>query len=183
MIRPMVDDLALPQVQQIVTQDRRRLVEHRAPGMDGSLLQNLGRDAAWVVLQGVATGPDAAPFIASLSEKLRTAAPVAFVADIVADAHIERMVIDDLRVEDIAGAPARLTYTLSLREHPAPPPTVATSLDPAILGEAADLVSGLVDGLAGATAFAAALADITGTLGDLLQKLQRFREAVERSRP
>src|SRR4051812_15244299 len=106
MIRPMVDDLALPQVQQVVTRDRRRLVEHRAPGMDGSLLQNLGREAARVVLRRVATCPDPAAFVASLSEKLQAAAPVAFVADIVTDAHIQRMMIDDLRVEDAAGAPS-----------------------------------------------------------------------------
>jgi hypothetical protein len=183
MIRPMVDDLALPQVQQVVTLDRRRLVEHHAPGMDGSLLQNLGREAARVVLIGVATGPDAAAFVASLSQKLQAAAPVAFVADIVTDAHIERMVIDDLRVEDVAGAPSRLAYALSLREHIAPPPARGTSLDLSLLGEAADLAGGLVDGLAAAADFAEALAHVTTSLGDLLQRLEHVRGAVAGSEP
>ena len=42
-MRPMLDDIELPQVQEIAAYDRRMLAEHKPPGMDGSLLQNLGR--------------------------------------------------------------------------------------------------------------------------------------------
>src|SRR5207247_2560891 len=124
----MLEDLELPQVQQIVTQDRRALAEHKPPGMDGSLLQNLGRNATLLVLRGVASGPDAATFVQKLDDKFRAARPVAFTADIVTEARIDQMVIDDLQVEEAAGVPERFVYTLALREFaqpvapdPAPP--------------------------------------------------------------
>ena len=37
-MNPMLDDLALPQVQEIAVIERRTLAEHKPPGMDGSLL-------------------------------------------------------------------------------------------------------------------------------------------------
>src|SRR5829696_6322928 len=113
----MLDELELPQVQELTELDRRALVEHKPPGMDGSLLQNLGRHPTRLVVHGVATGPGARAFIESLEEKFRAGAPVAFTADIVADAEIDRLRIDDLQVEDLAGRPDRFAYTLDLQEH------------------------------------------------------------------
>ena len=46
-MRPMLDDLELPQVQQVVTYERRALAEHKQPGMAGSLFQNMGRRPTW----------------------------------------------------------------------------------------------------------------------------------------
>ena len=96
-MHPMLDDLELPQVQEITTYDRRMLAEHKPPGMAGSLLQNLGRRPGSLVLWGVKTGPDALAFIEDLNGKFRTGAPLPFVADIIADAAIAQMIIDDLQ--------------------------------------------------------------------------------------
>ena len=65
-MRPMLDDLELHQVQELATYDRRMLAEHKPPGMDGSLLQNLGRRPGHLALWGVKTGPDALEFVETL---------------------------------------------------------------------------------------------------------------------
>ena len=149
-MRPMLDDLELPQVQEIAERERRALAEHKPPGMDGSLLQDLGRRPTRLAVRGVATGPDALAFVGRLEEKFRAGTPVPFTADIVADAEIDQVVIDDLRLEEVAGRPQRYAYTLELREHiePAEPATaLAEDLDADILADALSLVDGLTAGL------------------------------------
>ncbi len=179
-MRPMLDDLELPQVQEIRTQDRRALAEHRPPGMDGSLLQNLGRGPTRLALLGVASGPDAKGFIEKLDEKFRAGAAVTFTADIVADAEIETLKIDDLRVQELAGKPDRFSYVLTLREFIEPvEPEDASLLDTGILEEAQGLVDGLVAGLDVGLDFASGLERFVPQLTDLLARLQEFHRRLE----
>jgi len=178
-VRPMLDDLELPQVQEIRTQDRRALAEHRPPGMDGSLLQNLGRGPVCLALWGVATGPDAKGFIDKLDGKFRAGAAVPFTADIVADAEIQKVKIDDLRIQELAGRPDRFAYVITLRESIDPvEPEDASGLDTDILGEAQGLIDGLVKGLDGGAEFAAGLARFVPRLAGLLGRLQQFHKAL-----
>src|SRR5688500_19934000 len=109
-------DLELTLVQEISSYDRRTLVEHKPPGMAGSLLQNLGRRPTRLVLWGVASGPDALTVTQKLDEKFRAAKPVTFTADIVSDAEIQEMFIEDLKIQELAGKSDRFAYVLRLRE-------------------------------------------------------------------
>jgi len=148
-MRPMLDDLELGQVQEISTYDRRTLAELKPPGMSGSLLQNLGRRPTRLVLWGVAVGSEAQSFTEKLDEKFRAATPVPFTADIVADAEIETMLIEDLKIQQLAGKPERFAYVLALREfiEPVEPEEAAPSLDSDILSDALDQISSLTAGL------------------------------------
>jgi hypothetical protein len=174
-MRPMIDDLELPQVQEITTLDRRYLAEQKPPGMGGSLLQNLGRRPTRLVLGGVATGREARGFIDDLYAKFEAGAPVAFTADIVAETDIEEMLIDDLQYRDIAGRPERFAYVVTLQEHIEPvEPEAASPLDADILDEAEDLLDDLVDGLDIGLDFATGLERFLEPLGNLLGRLQKF---------
>jgi len=178
-MRPMIDELELPQVQEIDLLERRSLAEHRAPGMDGSLLQNLGRSPACLALWGVATGPDALDFAEQLDAKFRAGEPVSFVADIVEGAEIERMVIDDLRFQEVAGKPARAAFALTLREHIEPAdPASGEPLDDGLLEDATGLVDGLVDGLDLGFDFATGLERFVSPLEGLLQRLQQHNQGA-----
>ncbi len=178
-MRPMLDDLELPQAQEIATLDRRVLAEHKPPGMDGSLLQNLGRRPTRLTLWGVATGPEALGFVEKLNDKFRAGAPLPFVADIVADAEIEQMVVDDLQWQELAGKPQRYAYVLTLREHIEPVEPEDTSfLDSDILDDAL----GLVDNLTAGLEIIQQLSDIVGRLAALTQTLQQ-QSAQLRSQP
>jgi hypothetical protein len=147
-MRPMLDDLELPQVQEIGEHDRRALAEHKPPGMDGSLLQNLGRRPLHLVVRGVASGADARGFLDKLEQKFAAGDPLPFTADIVADAELDTVLVDDLQLEELAGRPERWAYTLELREHIEPvEPAAAPGVDSDLLNEAANAVSSLTAGL------------------------------------
>ncbi len=179
----MIDELELPQVQEITTRDLRDLAEHKPPGMDGSFLQNLGRRPACLILGGVASGPDSRQFIDDLYAKFQAGAPVAFTADIVADANIEQMLIDDLQYRDLAGKPERFAYVVTLQEHIEPiDPEDASLLDDEILDEAEGLLDDLIDGLDIGLDFSTGLERFVEPLGDLLERLREFSRAVERTR-
>ena len=175
-MRPMLDDLELPQVQEVSAYDRRALAAHKPPGMDGSLLQNLGRRPTRLVLWGVAAGPDALDFTKKLEEKFRAAKPVPFTADIVKDADIALMLIDDLKFQELAGKPERFAYVLTLREFikPVEPAEAAPSIDSDILGDATNLLDELVDGLDLAPNFGTGLEQFVEPLAGLLGRLQQF---------
>jgi len=179
----MIDDLELPQVQEIETKDRRTLAEHKPPGMDGSVLQNLGRRSTWIELFGVASGPAAQTFVEKLDEKFRAGNPMPFTADIVADAEIQQVLMDDLNVQDLAGKPERFSYLVTLREHIEPvEPEDTSGLDTNILDEARGLVEDIVGGLADGLGLVTELASFVGRLGDLLARLTQFRDDVNAAR-
>jgi hypothetical protein len=179
----MLDDLELPQVQEMATLDRRALTEHKPPGMDGSLLQNMGRRPTRLALWGVATGPDAQRFVEQLDAKFRAEEPVPFVADIVADAEIEQMVIDDLRVQELAGKPQRYAYTLTLREYIEPiEPEDTSALDAGILDDAQGLIDDMIPGLDLGLDFATGLERFVEPLSSLLERVVQFNREVERAR-
>lgn len=182
-MRPMLDDLELPQVQEVTTLDRRVLAEHKPPGMAGSLLQNLGRRPGRFTLWGIAAGPDAKQFVEKLDGKFKDGTPVPFTADIIADAEIQQVVIDDLRLQELAGKPERFAYVLTLREYIEPiEPEDTSFLDSDILDEAQDLVGDLVEGLDIGLNLATGLEPFVSRLADLLSRLQQFGEDVNRAR-
>ncbi len=179
-MRPMLDDLELPQVQEITTYDRRMLAEHKPPGMDGSLLQNLGRRPGHLTLWGVKTGPGSLEFVETLEQKFRAGQPVPFVADIIADAEIETMIIDDLQWQEVAGKPDRYSYLITLREYIEPVEPEETSLlQNDILDDAGDLFNDLVNGLDIGMDFATGLERFVTPLSDMLGRLQQFRRTLE----
>jgi len=167
-MNPMLDDIELVQVQEIGTYDKRMLAEHKPPGMAGSLLQNLGRRPARVVLWGVATGEKALEFTQKLDDKFRAGKPVPFTADIVAESRIQQVLIDDLRCQDLAGKPERFAYVLTLREFIEPvEPEEAPPLDNSILNDALEQIKNLTAGfdiLSQVSAFASQLTTLSQAL-------------------
>lgn len=173
-MRPMLDDLELPLVQEVSTFDRRTLAELKPPGMDGSLLQNLGRRPTCVLLWGVATGTESRQFMEKMDKKFKAGAPLPFVADITTDSAIENVLIDDLRFQEIAGKTDRFAYVLTLRQHQVPvEPEDVSGLDTSLLDEALQQIQGLVEGLDAARAFAEGLSRFVPQLGDFLTRLQQ----------
>jgi hypothetical protein len=174
-MQPMLDDLALPQVQVVRTYDKRMLSEHRATGMDGSYLQNMGRKPACLMLAGIASGAEALAFVEKLDDKFNEGEAVTFIADIVADTEIEDMLIDDVKWEELAGKPNRFAYVLTLREHIEPvEPASAAALNAGILDDANSLLEDLVAGLDLGLTFPTGLEQFLEPLAGLLARLQEF---------
>ena len=184
----MLDQLELPLVQEINTLERRVLAEHKPPGMAGSLLQNLGRRPFRVALWGVAAGTvapgmEARSFVEQLDDKYRVGNPLPFTADIVADARLEQVVIEDLRVQELAGKPERYAYVLTLREYIEPvEPEDASLVDTDALADAQSLMDDLVAGIGEGMEFVAGLERFVSSMGDFLRRFEEFRAAVSGAR-
>lgn len=169
-MRPMLDGLELPQVQEITSYDRRSLTEHKPPGMSGNVLQNMGRRPTRLVLWGVATGPDALKFTEQLDEKFRAAKALPFTADISKDSQIDLMFIDDLKLQELAGKPQRFAYVLTLREfiEPVEPEETGPALDTDILGDALNQLNNLTNGI-----------EILGQLSDVVVRLAKLTAELQ----
>jgi hypothetical protein len=177
-MRPMLDDIPLPQIQSLVVRDARSLAEHRSPEMDGSYFQDMGRHATAILVSGIASGPDSLGLLGSITEKFDAAEPVSFVSDIVTDAEIEQVLIDDFKTREIAGKPERFAYALVLREflEPVEPEEVGI-LDDDILQDATDLIDDLVDGLDLSLDFTTGLERFVEPLTDLLGRLRALNQS------
>ena len=146
--------------------------------MAGSLVQNLGRRPLRVVLWGVALGPDAQAFAQKLDDKFRAAKPVPFTADIVADARLDLVLIEDLRLKELAGTPLRVSYVLTLCEFikPVAPAAAKVAVDAGvdldIAGDALKRVGDIAGDIAAAQALATGLERFIPQFTNLLAKLQ-----------
>jgi hypothetical protein len=175
----MLDNLELPFVQEISTLEKRVLAEHKPPGMSGSLLQNMGRRPFRLALWGIAAGDEAQSFIDDLDNRYREGAPLSFTADIVADAQLEQVVIQDLRTQELAGKPERFAYVLSLREYIEPVEAEDPSvLDTEILADAQSLMGELVEGLNLSLDFVTGLERFVPQMSDFVTRLQEFGSAI-----
>ena len=157
-ITPMLGDVELRTIQHLTTLERRALVEHRVPGMAGSVFQDLGRPSSSLRLEGVLFGDDARAALEKLRQKFQAAEPVSFAADITTATQIVDVLIEDLQVAELAGRPNTFLYAIVLRESPpappAPDPFGALATD--ILGDA----QGLVDQ-------ATSVVEVVGVLGSV----------------
>lgn len=178
-MRPMLDDLELPLVQEISTFDRRMLAEHKPPGMDGSVIQNLGRRPSCVLLWGVTTGEESRTILDQLDRMFKAGQPVPFTSDIVTDANIQNVLIDNLRFQELAGKPDRFAYVLTLRQHQVPvEPEDVSFIDTSLLEDAIGQISGLVEGLDAALAFASGIGRFIPQLTGLLERLEETRNKL-----
>ena len=122
MARPLLDGVDLEQVQEITSDDAEAVQTHGIPALEGDFLQDLGRRAVRISLNGVMRGPTAGDSLKGLREKFRAATPVSFVTDIATATNVDQVLIEDLGVRELAGKPERFAYALTLREFIPPPP-------------------------------------------------------------
>ena len=100
---------------------RRRLVEQRILGFNGSFFQDLGRDSIIVDFEGIIYGPEAKGEVEKIWNLFKRGEPVRFYSDITGISEISKVVIEDLRVNDTSGKVSRYKYYMRLREYIEPP--------------------------------------------------------------
>lgn len=121
MARPVLDGVELEQVQEIKSVDTEAVETHGVPALEGDFLQDLGRRAVRITLNGVVLGSTAGDGLKTLREKFRNAKAVSFVSDIATATKVDQVLIEDFGVREIAGKPERFEYALTLREFIPPP--------------------------------------------------------------
>jgi hypothetical protein len=177
LVHPMIDQWEPPFIERISATESRRLAVMPVPGLSGDLHQDLGRGALAVEIIGSLNTDQARDdFLKQVREKFLAGDPVDFVADIVKESELERVLIEQLDVEEVAGATDSFRYRIVLREYTEPPEPPAPAAD---FGLELDTDIGL-DALAGLDlldlpAIAADIPDI----GDLLAPIKPAAEGLK----
>ncbi|HXO21715.1 MAG TPA: hypothetical protein VOA87_17520 [Thermoanaerobaculia bacterium] len=126
LVRPMIDSWTPPHIERIAACERRRLAVLPVAGLSGDLHQDLGRGALAVEIAGSLLGDDARDdFLKQVRQKFLAGEPVDFVADIVKESELERVLIEELAVEESADAADTFRYRIVLCEYTEPPPPPA----------------------------------------------------------
>jgi len=121
-VRPMIGGWEPPMIERIASAEARRLAVLPVPGLSGDLHQDLGRGALAVEITGSMSGDEARDtFLKEVRTRFLAGDPVDFVADIVGESELERVLIEELRVEEVAGQADSFRYSVVLREYTEPP--------------------------------------------------------------
>jgi hypothetical protein len=132
--------IQLPRVHRIATVERADFASHRVPGLNGNLVQDLGRESVAVRIEGIFYGADATDKLNQLRDTYKNRKPADFLADITGQSYFSQVVIEQLDVWQRAGEPDQFSYALLVREY-VPPPQPATAFAEGL----SDLDAGLLD--------------------------------------
>ncbi len=168
-----IGSIELTGLQDIRTQDARSLVQQRGPGQAGSVAQDLGREPVVVTMEGLLLGDDPHAALEELRQAQTDARPLAFAADAIAGAELTDVLIEDLKVRQLAGYVERYHFYLRVREYTEPPEPAGASLAAVDAGIDADAAAwndgalGAVGVLQDPSSIAGAVADNPGLLAQL----------------
>jgi len=109
-------------VYNISTTDRRDMIGHKIPGMEGDVFQNLGRSPVVISFDGTFQGKTAKENLEVLRTKFKQGTPLPFNSDISGAADITHVLINDMRIEESADVIGKYHYFMVLQEYKVPPP-------------------------------------------------------------
>src|ERR1041385_5193961 len=116
-VRPLIDGWEPKNIERVASWENRRRAVLPSPGLSGDLQQDLGRAALVVQIEGsLSTDELRDTFLKDLREKFLAGEPVDFVADIVKESELERVLIEELRFEEVANDADMFRYRIVLRE-------------------------------------------------------------------
>ena len=162
-VKPMIGEYEVPGIQRIGTIEARRVVEIPVPGLEGGYHQDLGSGSVSVRIEGTLAGDDPQDdFLGKVREMYNAGDPVDFVADIITATHVDKVLVTDLVLREVAGSADTFRYTVVLTQHVEPPPP-STGLG---FGDLSDVTAGIA-AEAAAAAGAMNVPDLLSTLPDL----------------
>jgi hypothetical protein len=143
----MLGSFVLEGIEYIDSHEQRSLVEHRVPGLAGSYFQDVGSAPNTLFVVGTRHGDDARDaFLEGIRAVFNAGEQTTFTADINTATDLTDVVIEDLRVAEIAGAADSFRYVLRLRKYvepPEPPAAGLSGLGSDLLDTAGDVVGAL----------------------------------------
>lgn len=125
--KPILDKFEIKGIENISTFENRVLIEHRVPGMGGSLFQDLGTEPTLITIRGSLNYNENRQDILNLEElrtKFQAAQPIHFVADITTATSVKEVFIKDIEIRESENWPDYFDYFIELKEHiPEPQPS------------------------------------------------------------
>ena len=125
--KPILDKFEIKGIQNINTFENRALIEHRVPGMEGSLFQDLGTEPTFITIRGSLNYNENRQDVLNLEElrkKFQDGQPISFVADITTGTLVKEVFIKDIEIRESENWPDYFDYFIELKEHiPDPQPS------------------------------------------------------------
>src|SRR5215471_3395507 len=116
-----VGGIKLYRVHKIVTLEQGAFVYHRIPGLEGNVVQALGRDSVRLQIEGIFYGPEAQDGLEGLREVYKAREPVDFLAEVIGQAYFGQVILERFEVSQLAGEPDQFSYRLVVTEYVKPP--------------------------------------------------------------
>jgi hypothetical protein len=135
--------VVLNRVHRLQTLEQSQFVHHPVPGMQGTVVQNLGRDRVRLQLQGIFYGDKALENLETLRKIYKDQQPVDFLADVVGQAYFSQVILEQFEVTQAAQEPDQFSYVLAIAEYTpsAIQPTATASVNSSIQRDAAGFMT------------------------------------------
>lgn len=117
--------ISLPRIHRITTREQADFISHRIPGLDGNVVQDLGRHSVRLHIEGIFYGTRAKEDLEALRDVYKSREPVDFLADIVGQAYFSQILVETLEVRQASGEPDQFSYQLTIAEYVPPPQPAA----------------------------------------------------------
>ncbi len=180
----MLGSFELEGIEAIDSFERRALVEHRVPGLAGSYFQDLGTAPNTIVISGTRHGDDSRDaFLNGIRELFNKGEETTFAADITTATDLTDVVIENLEVAEIAGAPDSFRYRVTIRKYvkpPEPPAAGLPGLDSDLLDKAGSVMDAVntIDALGSVPNLGDPTPPLKGAVGDVTTATQGVEPAV-----
>jgi len=111
----------LRSVRNISIGERRIIVEHRVPGLEGGILQDLGRVPVRISFDGMIFGDQAKDGLEIIRSKFKAGQAFPFNSSLTGIAEVTQVLIEDLSVDETSSVSNGYRYSITLREYSLPP--------------------------------------------------------------
>lgn len=102
------------------TEDRRNIIELDIPGSSGNILQDMGSDSSRIIFTGEMTGKDSRNALEKLKNQYDNNKPTEFTSDISNLSDIDKVLIEELYIEQNAAKPNSFRYRTVVTEYVEP---------------------------------------------------------------
>lgn len=132
--------IRLDHIHKLSTLEDAAYVSHRIPGLEGNVVQDIGRHSVRLQIEGIFFGSTAGEDLATLRDVYKAREPVDFLAEIVGQAYFGQVILERFQVSQAAEDPDQYSFILTIAEYVVPPePETApdfSDVDQDILDEA-----------------------------------------------
>lgn len=139
-----IGGISLNRIHRMGTLEQASFVRHRVPGLEGDLVQDMGRASVRLQIEGIFFGEGAGDDLNALRDLYKARAPVDFLADITGQAYFAQVILEQLEVVQQAGELTQYSYRLQVAEYVEPPESSADlgldAVDMAVELEALDFM-------------------------------------------
>ena len=100
-----------------IQMENNRRIEQRTSSSTGSDSKDTGRHAAKIIIEGEIAGKNASQGVTDLRNKFKAGEPLEFVSNISLIAGTNKVVIEELQIENFKGIVAYFKYKMNLKEY------------------------------------------------------------------